>query len=201
MTCGWHVDDMWMTWGWHEDEMRIGSRWHVDNMLMTIWFHVDSMWMTCEWYVDEVWITCRWHVDYTWITPKWHMDYKWVTYGWHVWMTCGSHMVGIAQDALSIVKCRGLSYFLVHSEPCGGHYTEQNLLWNISFFQSWVLGSFYVKKTCKVCPKKTKNTGVFLSKIKVVKKWTQNDEILRVKRFLLSFPQYLSLGIEILHRG
>ena len=42
-------------------------------------------------------------------------------------------MVNQFQDALPIIKCRGFSSFLVHSEPCGGHNSQQNLLRNIYF--------------------------------------------------------------------
>ena len=38
----------------------------------------------------------------------------------------------------------------------------------------------------------------FWSKIKGVKTWTQNDKILRVKQFLLSFAHYYFVFLETL---
>ena len=96
------------------------------------------------------------------------------------------------QDALF----RGFSSFLVHSEPCGGQYTEQNLLCNISFLQSLVVGTFHGRKLLKGVWKPPENSGVFWSKIKGVKKWAKTDDFLRFKRFLLSFAQFSSVLFE-----
>jgi hypothetical protein len=80
----------------------------------------------------------------------------------------------------SLWNCRGLSSFLVHSEPCGDLIFKQFPPGIFSFIRSWVLGTFWIKKMEKGCPKKCPKCQIFWQNIYFCSK-------LKISEFSLPF--------------
>ena len=101
--------------------------------------------------------------------------------------------------SLPLWVCRGWGSFLVHSELWGWPHLCAELDGNGFFLEFTSFGNFLVKKSEKNMFRKVPILACFLVKNPGGKKGGVKRRILCVKRILLSFPQYLSVGVLILH--
>jgi hypothetical protein len=103
-----------------------------------------------------------------------------------------------AQDGLSIMRLQVLSSFLFHSEHWEGPLFAE-LVGNGFFFEFTSIGNFLVNKIQKNEIRRVPIIACFLVNNSGGKKVSVKRRILCVKRILFSFPQFLSVGVQIFH--
>ena len=96
-------------------------------------------------------------------------------------------------------NCRGFAFFLGHSVLWGWPHLCTEFVGNGFFLEFTSCGNFLVKKSEKNMFRKVPILACFLVNNSGGKKMGVKRWILCVKRILLSFPQYLSVWVLILH--
>ena len=123
-----------------------------------------------------------------------------VLWSWKILLSNKIHIGSIRpRMVFSLWDCRGLSSFLVHSELWWWPHLCAELDGNGFFLEITSIGNFLVKKSEKNAFRKVPILACFLVKNPGGKKVGIKRRILCVKRILLSFPQFVYVGVLILH--